>query len=198
MTHGGPLAVPSCKPPLQSIYLTMNAPDRPAPNHTTAIGAGLVTLKVTCLVPGTTTQVTGPGGAGECSDPGDQIDVKITTTTTGIYCVTASGGCLSAGSLYQGEVMGVMSIRVTDRLNGSGQVHPATAADYPFQWKVQCVSGNCNSVTSADIVMPGVAREGKRAVWGLGQVQVYDGGADGDADTAGDNTLFMTQGLFTP
>ena len=52
--------------------------------------------------------------------------------------------------------------------------------------------------TSADAVMPGIAREGKRAVWELGKVQVYDGGADGDADTTGDNTLFMEQGLFAP
>jgi hypothetical protein len=35
-------------------------------------------------------------------------------------------------------------------------------------------------------------------VWGLGQVKVYDGGADGDADTTGDNTLFEVQGLFAP
>jgi hypothetical protein len=27
---------------------------------------------------------------------------------------------------------------------------------------------------------------------------VYDGGSDGDADTTGNNTLFMTQGLFAP
>ena len=40
--------------------------------------------------------------------------------------------------------------------------------------------------------------EGQRAVWELGQVQVYDGGADGDADTTGDNTLFAVQGTFTP
>ena len=45
---------------------------------------------------------------------------------------------------------------------------------------------------------PDVVREGKRAVWGLGQVQVFDGGADGDADTAADNTLFAVQGLFAP
>jgi hypothetical protein len=27
---------------------------------------------------------------------------------------------------------------------------------------------------------------------------VFDGGADGDADTTGDNTLFAVQGAFTP
>lgn len=37
-----------------------------------------------------------------------------------------------------------------------------------------------------------------QAVWELGQVRVFDGGPDGDADTAGDNTLFMTQRVFVP
>ena len=32
----------------------------------------------------------------------------------------------------------------------------------------------------------------------LGQVQVNDGGADNDADTAGDNTPFAVQGVFAP
>jgi hypothetical protein len=40
--------------------------------------------------------------------------------------------------------------------------------------------------------------EGRRAVWELGQVQVDGGGADRDADTAADNTLFMVQGVFIP
>jgi hypothetical protein len=32
----------------------------------------------------------------------------------------------------------------------------------------------------------------------LDPVRVYDGGADGDADTLADNTLFLTQGVFVP
>jgi hypothetical protein len=40
--------------------------------------------------------------------------------------------------------------------------------------------------------------EGRRGIWRLGQVQLDDGGADGDADTTGDNTVFVTQGLFVP
>jgi hypothetical protein len=39
--------------------------------------------------------------------------------------------------------------------------------------------------------------EGKRSVWQLGKVQVFDGGVDGDAQT-GPNTLFATQGVFVP
>ena len=45
--------------------------------------------------------------------------------------------------------------------------------------------------------MPGVVKEGKRSIWELAQIKVFDGGADGDADTA-DNTLFAVQGAFAP
>jgi hypothetical protein len=37
-----------------------------------------------------------------------------------------------------------------------------------------------------------------RAIWELSKTRVFDGGADGDADTAGDNTLFAVQGVFIP
>jgi hypothetical protein len=46
-------------------------------------------------------------------------------------------------------------------------------------------------------VAPGVIREGDRAIWQLGRMEVWDGGPDGDVDTA-DNSLFATQGLFVP
>jgi hypothetical protein len=46
--------------------------------------------------------------------------------------------------------------------------------------------------------MPGSVLEGMRAIWELGQVKVYDGGADGVASTTGDNRLFMDEGVFVP
>ena len=46
--------------------------------------------------------------------------------------------------------------------------------------------------------MPGAGREGTRAIWAFGAVEVHDGGADGDADTLGDNSLFLKQGVFVP
>ena len=45
---------------------------------------------------------------------------------------------------------------------------------------------------------PGSLVEGKRAIWQSDQVRVYDGGPDGQASTAADNTLFMVQGVFGP
>jgi hypothetical protein len=40
--------------------------------------------------------------------------------------------------------------------------------------------------------------ESGRSIWELGQVQVFDGGADGLASTPGDNTVFERQGVFVP
>jgi hypothetical protein len=45
--------------------------------------------------------------------------------------------------------------------------------------------------------VPGAVREGDRAVWELGTVEVYDGGSDGVGSTS-DNTLFARQGVFIP
>jgi hypothetical protein len=109
--------------------------------------------------------------------------------------------------------MGLMTLRITDRLNGANETSPGTAEDYSFTWGVQCANGACNSVTSADSTIPGIAKEQKRAVWQLGELRILDGGNDGDLGVAGspgigtcppacegndDETLFLTQGLFAP
>jgi hypothetical protein len=97
-----------------------------------------------------------------------------------------------------------MTLRITDRDNGDlGQ--SGTATDVPFSVAVPCagtpdisIGSSCAVTTTADSVMPGVVKESKRSVWQLGQFEIYDGGADGDADTTADNTLFAVQGLFAP
>lgn len=45
--------------------------------------------------------------------------------------------------------------------------------------------------------MPGVVKETRRSIWMMGQVQVFDGGADGVVSTS-PNTLFAKQGVFVP
>ena len=37
-----------------------------------------------------------------------------------------------------------------------------------------------------------------RAIWQLHQVQVFDGGYDGDPGTTSDNSVFMREGVFVP
>jgi hypothetical protein len=186
-THGAPLAVPSCSPPQQaSDYLTLGAPDV---TGTPAASSGSLGLK----------QV---GENPINPENGDQSDVEITASITDVK---------NQGSFtdYEGELRFVPTLRITDRFNGvtgaPTQDEPATTMDVPLPFTVACTAtdgpagATCNVSTTADAVTGGnVAQEGKRAIWELGQVEVFDGGSDGDADTTGDNTLFAVQGLFTP
>jgi hypothetical protein len=77
--------------------------------------------------------------------------------------------------------------------------------DLSFGFSFSCIptaatdiGSTCSANTTADAVIPGVTPEFKRAIWQLGQVQIFDGGGDGDGDTTGDNTLFEVQGLYAP
>jgi hypothetical protein len=130
-------------------------------------------------------------------DNGDQADVEITGQITDVRLT-------SDLSDYTGELEGIVGLRITDRSNGPGGATPATVTDAPLRFVFTCtptaaetIGGQCNIATTVDTIMPGLVTEGKRAVWQLSDVKVYDGGADGDADTA-DNTLFAIQGFFTP
>jgi hypothetical protein len=181
-SHGAPLAVPACNPPVPSSdYLTVGSPDA---NGNPAGSAGKLNLKAV-------------GENPIDPDNGDQSDVEITASFTD---VRNSSDLMD----YTGELRAVVSLRMTDRHNGAALQSAATVQDAPFAFNLACSEttgpqgGTCNVATTADAVTPDIAREGKRAIWELGQVQVFDGGDDGDADTAGDNTLFAVQGLFTP
>jgi hypothetical protein len=180
--HGAPLSVPSCNPPQQSSdYLTVGTPDAngKAPNS-----MGVLTLKAV-------------GENPIDSGNGDQADMAITATFTDVR---------NRGSLtdYTGELGFRVPLRATDRENGEDLQYPATASDVTLAFSVPCNAtagtegATCNLSTTADAILAGVAKEGERSVWELGQLQVYDGGADGDADTTGDNTLFAVPGLFVP
>ena len=59
------------------------------------------------------------------------------------------------------------------------------------------VGATCSVTTTFDAVMPGVVREGERAIWELDAIELTDGGADGLASTA-PNTRFAKQGIFVP
>ena len=59
------------------------------------------------------------------------------------------------------------------------------------------MGSTCSIDTTADAVLPGVVKEIRRSIWQLGQVQVFDGGADGVVST-NPNTLFAVQGVFVP
>jgi hypothetical protein len=84
---------------------------------------------------------------------------------------------------------------------------PATMTDYTLRLPMSsgCVNtastaigATCDRGINLAAVIPGVVPEGRRAVWEMEQIQIYDGGPDGDAATSGDNTLFAIQGIFVP
>jgi hypothetical protein len=186
--HGAPLALPSCTPPQQSsAFLTMGTGDS---NGTASQFTGRLTMKVVCNPPA-------PNGGPPCTDAGDQADVKLDAEFIDVRTVTELTD-------YLGELQMSITLRITDRLNGASGSTPATVVDAPFSFAVPCsgdldmvIGSTCAVSTTADAVTPGIVPEGKRAIWQVGQVQVFDGGPDGVAATPG-NTLFAVPGLFAP
>jgi hypothetical protein len=180
-THGPPLAFPSCNPPARSsAHLTFGTPDSNAhPLNAT----------------GTARYAVVAGAPGGVDDSDVNFDLSLSD-------VRVDGG---TNADYSGELRASAVIRITDRANGTPE-RQATVTDIPLGVTVPCtptggaadIGATCAVVTSFDAVTPGAVPEGKRSVWELGKLAVYDGGADEDADTAGDNTLFAAPGIFVP
>ena len=59
------------------------------------------------------------------------------------------------------------------------------------------MGADCNLTTTVDALVPGAVSERKRTIVELAQVQLFDGGPDGDIGTT-PNTLFAVQGIFIP
>ena len=179
-THGPPLAFGSCNPPqLQSGQLTVG--EQSANSHPVN-AVGFVRFNVN---PGT------PGGV-------DDTDVGFSMSFTDVR----RQGTFAD---YTGELQAVATARITDRINGPYGIEPGTVSDVPIPVNVPCtatggtadIGATCAVTTTLDAAIPGLVPEQKRLVWGFDQVKVYDGGPDGDADTA-PNTLFAVQGIFVP
>ena len=179
--HAAPFAFDACNPPnLASDHLTVGSPDA---NGAPAKSAGYLKIKV---IPGA------PGGA-------DDADATLEVSLTD---VRNQGGL----SDYTGELRVFSELRLTDRRNGSAQTLPGTVVDIPFNVTVPCsatgdttIGGACALTTSLDTLLgTSAVVEGKRGIYRLDRVDVFDGGADGDVDTPAGNTLFASQGFFVP
>jgi FG-GAP-like repeat len=187
-THGAPLSFGSCAPPAPSSpNLTVGTPDaNGAPAN--AIGSVLLSVK-TNVAP-------------------TPNDVLLAATTSDVRCqagVTTCGAANAAdGPDYTGELQVTTSLRITDRLNGYFKNAPGTVVDTPLAFTVPCAAtasvgtgATCSVSTTANSIVPGIAKNGSRQIWELGNVQVFDGGPDGAVATAG-NSLFEDQGVFVP
>ncbi|MGH2980236.1 MAG: hypothetical protein ACRDLQ_11470 [Solirubrobacterales bacterium] len=192
-THGPPLAFPSCNPPVQtSNSITVGTPDA---NGATANSVASIRIAVLVGVPGAP----------------DDSDVKLTADATDIRCKAGTAACGTAnaadGADYTGELEGNAQIRITDHFNAvapGGGTDAATVVDIPFPVIATCaatgntaIGGRCTTNTTANAVVPGAVKDGKRGIVEIQQVQVTDGGPDGAAATA-PNTLFGVQGIFIP
>jgi hypothetical protein len=180
-SHGSPLASPSCVPPRQaSLYLTVGTPDAngQAAGSTGALVASTIT--------------------GDPDFPGDQADVRFTIFLTDVRAR------FDETQDYVGELQADITLRITDRFSGPTADDPATVQNLPLVFTFQClpttatVGSGCGADTTADALIPGMTREGKRSIWETPQIRIFDGGEDGIVSTQADNTLFVREGLFVP
>jgi hypothetical protein len=137
--------------------------------------------------------------AGDRSNPADEADVRITTSVTDVRIASFPEWD------YAGDLATRLVVRLTDRQSIADEDEPLTTPDFSFPVTVPCtptadttIGSRCSLTTTVDTVLPGAVPEGLRSIWALEQVQVLDGGEDGDATTGDDPLPFMTQGLFVP
>ena len=135
---------------------------------------------------------------GDPDTPADEADVGVDVSLTD---VRAKQEDLDD---YTGELQARTSVRMTDGLTGPASNEPGTVVDFDFPFTVPCtatpehtIGATCSASTSFDAIVPGSTPEGSRAIWELGDVQVYDGGDDGQASTGG-NTLFAHRASSPP
>jgi hypothetical protein len=143
--------------------------------------------------------------------PGPPEDSDIVVTVSDVRCIGSTTACGNAnvtdGADYTGQLEGNATERTTDRWNAvtaGGGNDGATVVDIPFPMPFVCVNtadndigGMCSANTTMNSIVPGAVRDGKRAVWALGQTVVNDGGPDGQMNTV-PNTNFLKQGVFVP
>jgi hypothetical protein len=177
--HAPPLSFGSCPPVQESDYLTFGSPDA---NGMAAQSLGSVRMRVR---------------AGDASTPADEADVTVTVSLTDVRMNTSLAD-------YAGELRARTGIRITDRAGVGAGSEPTTTQDFTLAVAVPCavttdvgIGSTCSVDTTWDAVTPGTVPEGRRTIWQLGKVEVYDGGADGLAST-GPNTTLARQGIFAP
>ena len=177
--HGAPLSFGSCtSPDPSSQWLTAGTPDA---NGRPSRFRGAVKFKTV---------------NGNASTPADEADVWVHVTASDVRERSSLAD-------YGGELELRPLVRITDRRNGSPGDDKGTVMDLPFSVPVGCTAtagtagSTCAVTTTFDAVAPGALVENSRAVWALRTVELFDGGADGEAAT-GDNTPFARQGLFVP
>ena len=192
---GGGTDDASCAPPAQTTsFLTIGAPDS---NGAPLNAVGSIRLDALVGVPG----------------PPEDSDVTVAISVTDVRCKAGVATCGAAnnqaGPDYTGELTPNAALRLTDNFNGvaaGGGTHNATVQDYLLEGGIQVpctstasmsVGSTCALATTFDAIAGGTVLDGKRAITQIGQLELLDGGADGEASTT-PNSRFMVQGLLVP
>jgi hypothetical protein len=167
-SHGAPLAFGSCAPPAaESPALTVGGEANGLPVRSTAH------LRLATR-------------AGDPASGADEADVAVAAAATDVRHASTLAD-------YTGALTARLTLRVTDRWNGTG-ADTATVTDFPLSVPLSCAAtagtegGACAASTSVDALAPGAAREGARAVWELRAAEVR--GPDG--------VPFLRPGLLVP
>jgi dipeptidyl aminopeptidase/acylaminoacyl peptidase len=174
-THGAPLAFGSCAPPVRpSTTLTVATPDA---NGLAADSIGSVRLTVL------------PGNP---ATQQDEADVRIQLSMTNVRWAASLAD-------YTGDLSVSTSLHITDGDSPSFGVDDTgtVMGTVPVTAYGSCGGGACHINTTVEALIGGSVKEGKRAIWELSQVRVFDAGPDGEASTE-PNDLFAVQGVFVP
>ena len=137
---------------------------------------------------------------GNLSTPADEADVKVMMDITDVRRKDNLAD-------YVGGVQATIVSRITDRFNAvaaGGGSDPATVVDIPFPVQAD-LHRDRRPRRRVDLRGHHIVRsdrahcdpEGKRSIWQMGQVQVSDGGEDGNIGTV-PNTMFAREGIFVP
>jgi hypothetical protein len=171
-THGAPLAFGSCAPPAQTTpQVTLGTPDANG-QAAKGVAAAIVTAR--------------PGNS---ATPADEADVRIGVSVTDVRWQTGLDD-------YGDTLVARPVLRITDRDNTPSPGGPgaATVIDVAISFQVPCATNvdpstgsTCAVTTTADSVVPGAAKEGRRSIWELDGFEITDGEAP-----------FLRQGLFVP
>ncbi len=183
--HVPPLAVPSCRPPLQTSHQLT----------TSTTGKQSAFARFTVM----------PGNSGTEADEAD-IGIEVWSSD-----VRNKGD----GSDYTGSVILRTLLRITDRANDPADAPATSQdAPFSVPIGCTATPANaglgsrCSISTTSDTLLPGFAQEDKRAVISALSVSLLDAGADASiTPTAGscppscgtgDEDIYLEQGLFTP
>jgi hypothetical protein len=156
-------------------------------NSAAANFLGSATLRV---VPGSTTTAA------------DEADVRVSVSATDIRCTDTTIACTGAElSDYTGSMRLALPVDLTDTYVPNLPATSVGVVSIPVPCATTAdpaIGSACSTVTTVDSVLPGAVREGSRAIWGLGPLELWDAGQDGSLSTRDDDTVFAVQGVFVP